>query len=302
MRILRSLLLKPHNVSKIDDKTEPAEIANHFQDIYKDLYNSVPSEEKVEGILHNINQNIDDEDINIVDSVDKSIIKEAIDKLKNGKSDVDKDFGSDALINGCDVISEPLSFLIKTFLIHGSIPLFLLVCSLVPIVKDKLGNLNSSDNHRAIAISSLLLKILDWVIITLHGDKIQFSDFQFGFSKDNSTTMCTGIATEVISYYTRHNKSVYCCLLDLKKAFDKVEFGKLFEKLNERNFPKIFLRLLIFIYQKQSCQVKWESKLSHRFTVKNGVRQGAVLSPSLFSLYIDALLIRLKKIWLWMSH
>ena len=44
----------------------------------------------------------------------------------------------------------------------------------------------------------------------------------------------------------------------------------------------------------QSCKVKWESIFSEEFKVKNGVRQGAVLSPTLFSLYIDDLLILLE--------
>ena len=154
--------------------------------------------------------------------MDNTLIKKAISELRKGKSDVDNDFGSDAFINASDTVSEPIAFLIRTFLIHGFVPIFLLICSLVPLVKDKLGDLNSSENYRAIDISSLFLKILDWVIILLHGDKIQACDLQFGFSVDNSTTMCTWIATEVIGYYIRKKKSVYCCLIDLKKAFDKV--------------------------------------------------------------------------------
>ena len=107
--------------------------------------------------------------------------------------------------------------------------------------------------------------------------------------------MCTWILTEVVSYYIRNNTSVYCCLLDLKKAFDKVEFGKLFEKLIDRKIPSIFLRLLIFIYLNQSCRVRWDSSLSEEFTVKNGVRQGAVLSPTLFDLYLNSLLLQLER-------
>ena len=58
--------------------------------------------------------------------------------------------------------------------------------------------------------------------------------------------------------------------------------------------PKIFVRLLIFLYIHQSCKVRWNKSYSESFSVVNGVRQGAVLSPSLFSLYIDKLLLNLK--------
>ena len=84
----------------------------------------------------------------------------------------------------------------------------------MPLVKDKLGDISNSDNYRAIAISSIFLKIFDWVIILLFSDQLNTSDLQFGFLKNNSTTMCTWILTEVVSYYIRNNTSVFCCLLD----------------------------------------------------------------------------------------
>ena len=48
------------------------------------------------------------------------------------------------------------------------------------------------------------------------------------------------------------------------------------------------------MYTEQTCKVKWNKALSESFSIVNGVRQGAVLSPSLFSLYIDKLLISLE--------
>ena len=106
--------------------------------------------------------------------------------------------------------------------------------------------------------------------------------------------MCTSLASEVISYYIRKKTSVFCCLLDLKKAFDKVKFSTLFTKLLDKGMPKLFVRLLIIMYIHQSCKVRWNQSMSSSFTIVNGVRQGAVLSPSLFSLYIDKLLISLE--------
>ena len=140
------------------------------------------------------------------------------------------------------MLAASISFLFKTFLVHGFIPTFLLICSLVPLIKDNLGNISSSDNYRAIAISSLLLKIFDWVILLLFSENFKTHDLQFGFQEKSSTTMCTWIASEAISYYIRNNSSVFCCLLDLKKAFDKVQFAKLFEKLIEVKVSMIFLR------------------------------------------------------------
>ena len=57
----------------------------------------------------------------------------------------------------------------------------------------------------------------------------------------------------------------------------------------------IFLRVLIFIYRNQQCNVKWNTSLSSHFPVSNGVRQGAVSSPILFSVYINDLLVILRE-------
>ena len=269
-------------------------ISGHFKEVYTDLYNSVPSNVELQEILHSINIDVNMNDLESVDLIDGDLVKQAIGKLKLGKSDSQFMFGSDALIHGSEILSDKLAFIFRTFLVHGFVPLFLLVCTLVPIVKDRLGDKSSSDNYRAIAISSLLLKIFDWIILMLHGNSLDTSDLQFGFQTGSSTLMCTWVASEVISYYIRHKTSVYCCLLDLKKAFDKVKFSILFSKLLDKGMPKLYVRLLIIMYINQSCKVRWNASMSASFSIVNGVRQGAVLSPSLFSLYIDKLLVSLE--------
>ncbi|CAL4163386.1 unnamed protein product, partial [Meganyctiphanes norvegica] len=55
------------------------------------------------------------------------------------------------------------------------------------------------------------------------------------------------------------------------------------------------VRLLLNMYTTQKLQVKWNSNISPKFDVTNGVRQGGVLSPLLFSVYIDELLEKLKR-------
>ena len=82
--------------------------------------------------------------------------------------------------------------------------------------------------------------------------------------------------------------------MDMSKAFDMVEWGELFSTLLDRKVDCLFLRVMLYIYKNQTCDVKWSGEYSHRFPVSNGVRQGAVSSAFLFSVYIDELLIILK--------
>ena len=138
------------------------------------------------------------------------------------------------------------------------------------------------------------MKIFDHIMIKLFGDRLAPSHYQFGFMKNCSTTMCSFVVTETINYFTNRKTPIYCCLLDLTKAFDTVEFSTLFRKLWGR-LPSIFLRLLIFSYMNQECLIKSNNCLSRRFSIKNGVRQGAVASPYFFSIYLDDLFTILKR-------
>ena len=202
---------------------------------------------------------------------------------------------SDCLSSGPPALAVHLTSLLKAFIIHGRVPYFLLICTLLPLVKDNLADITSSDNYRAIASGSLLLKLLDTLIIVLEGEKLSCDKLQFGFQAGSSTSMCTWTATTVIEHYNQRGRPVYSCAMDLSKAFDLVEWLSLFKVLAAKGISTIFLRILLFIYRNQTCDVKWSSTYSYRFKVSNGVRQGAVSSPLLFSVYIDDLITLLRQ-------
>ena len=233
-------------------------------------------------------------DISDIDRVDNNVIKMALGRMKANKSDSVNDFQSDCLINGPPELISHLANMLKTFIMHGEVPYFILVCTLLPLVKDSLGDITLSDNYRAIAASSQILKLLDIVILILEGEKLGCDEMQFGFQQKASTTMCSWAVSAVIDHYNRQGSAVYGCAMDLSKAFDLVEWVTLFQTLLSRHVSPVFLRTLLFVYTAQSCDVKWNGVLSSRFPVTNGVRQGAVSSPALFSVYIIDLFSILK--------
>ncbi len=161
---------------------------------------------------------------------------------------------------------------------------------LLPLVKDKRGKLQDSGNYRAITIGSSILKLFEIVILNKHSFVFQTSNLQFGFKKKSSPVMCTMTAQEVISHYNSNKTKVFTVLLDASKAFDRVNYIKLFEKLLKREMCPLVMRLLLQTYLDQKLCVKWNDTLSETFGVTNGVRQGGILSPLLFGIYIDELL------------
>jgi len=100
---------------------------------------------------------------------------------------------------------------------------------------------------------------------------------------------------EILAYYTVDGGSAFCTLFDATKAFDRGNYCKLFTKLMSRNIPRKYLRLLLNMYTSSVARVSWNGIFSQSFTVENGVRQGGVVSPVLFCLYIDGLLQRLLR-------
>ena len=90
----------------------------------------------------------------------------------------------------------------------------------------------------------------------------------------------------MIKYYTRQNSPVYACFLDASKAIDRISRWTLFKKLIACNTPLLIVRILMFWYQRQSICVKWGNRTYEYFSFINGVRQGGVLSPQLFAIYI----------------
>ena len=87
---------------------------------------------------------------------------------------------------------------------------------------------------------------------------------------------------------------VYCSFLDASKAFDRLVNSGLFLKMIEINLPKIFIDIIICWYDGLFCQVLWDGTYSDWFPVIAGVRQGGVLSPDFYGLYVDDLLSLLE--------
>ena len=177
-------------------------------------------------------------------------------------------------------------------LIHGVSPSELLIGTMVPLQKDKRKAHHSSDNYRALTLGSVIGKLYDAIIIKQQTGVFDTSDLEFGFKDGLSTTMCTFIVKETISYYENNGDTAHVLLLDASKAFHRVNYCMLFPKIIDKGMCPLVVRLLLHMYVHQKLQVRWNYVMSNQFSIKNGVRQGGV--TCLFGIYIDGLLDELK--------
>ena len=287
--------------SSMDGKSE--NIQEHFKSIYETLYNSVDDSGELKAINDEVNKKLNASHLIDVSKVTPTIVKEASTHIKDDKTDPIFSFSSDCIKNGPDLLFEKLSLVLKSFLIHGHVTVFLLLATLVPIIKDKLGSISSSKNYRSIAISSLVLKLIDWVIILLFGDVLALDVLQYAYQPGCSTTMCTWAVIETVSYFLRNGSEVYTCLMDMTKAFDLVKHSLLFRKLLKAGLSLIFVRMLLFIYTMQTANVRWNGQVSNIFSLSNGVRQGGVISAILYCFYLNDLfqLLRQRSAGCWVK-
>ena len=147
----------------------------------------------------------------------------------------------------------------------------------------------TKNNYRPIALSSTISKVFENVILHRLEEYLWTTDNQFGFKAGHSTDLSVYALTEFIEYLKRRTTSVYVAFLDASKAFNKINHWVSFKKLLNRGVPIYLVNVLCYWYQHQSMYVKWGSTLSSKFQVTNGVRQGGVLSPLLFNVYVNEL-------------
>ena len=280
-----------------------SDVETHFANTYRKIYNSVNDHGNLLEVTQFLEKKVNPSSIADVERITPLIVEEAIKHLKNNKTDPVFDLSSDCLKNAPFILCEQLALLFKHFVMHGHISLTLMISALIPLVKDKLGDITASNNYRSIALSSLILKVFDWVVLLLYSDDLKVDELQFGFQQNTSTSMCTWLAVEAIEYFMRNGSDVYVCVMGMTKAFDTVQHSKLFWKPVDKGIPPIYIRLLLIMYEKQQASVRWNNILSKPFPLNNGVKQGAVMSPMLYCVYTDGLLklLRKKKTGCWVN-
>ena len=188
---------KSHSTNCMDDVTDSEQIAKTFSDKYCGLYNSVSYENlQLANIIsdntvdvkmycmteHNSTCTVN-KSITHTHSVTPDMVQSANNKIKPGKSDCTDSILFDNLTNGTLKLNMFISVLFFAMLIRGGAPGGLLLSTLVPIPTNKRGNTTDSNNYRAIAISSLLGKMFDLIVLSQQGSSLETDNLQIGFKK-----------------------------------------------------------------------------------------------------------------------
>lgn len=274
--------------STIDNANTPKDILQVWENQFKNIFNCIPKKTYNEPFCLDTNY----EKVKVTNSE----IQDAIESLDLNKSCGLDGIFAEHLKYASSKLIPLLSLCFSGLLIHGILPDSLMAVIIVPVIKDKCGNVNVKENYRPIALASILSKVLEIIILNRIDKYLITCDNQFGFKKGHGTDQCIYVLKDIIKLYRSLNTCISVCFLDASKAFDRVNHHYLFQKLNNRGIPGYILRILVYWYENQKMMVRWGNLTSAAFGVSNGVRQGGILSPHLFNIYVDDLSRRLNNI------
>jgi len=150
------------------------------------------------------------------------------------------------------------------------------------------------NNYRGISLLSCLGKLFCSIVneyLTVKVESAQLlTELQGGFRrKRGCREQSFLLLSTLLSAEKRRGKQAFCTFVDFKKAYDSVRHSVLWDRLKALKLGPKLLDLLKSIYDRVKCTVRHGGKLSSFFPYDIGVRQGCILSPIIFNLFINEL-------------
>ena len=219
-------------------------------------------------------------------------IETTVKSLKSRKAPGPDKIRNEMLKAGVQFLKTALQKLFNLILQSGFYPSSWCEGIITPIYKS--GNKQDPGNYRGICINSCLGKLFTSVLNTRLKNFVIDQDIlheaQIGFLPNHRTTdHIFTLRTLIDKYVNQTTKGkLYTCFIDFKKAFDSVWHDGLFYKLLRYNIGGKFYDLIKHLYSKTKCSIKFsDCQRTEFFNYCKGVRQGCILSPMLFNLYLN---------------
>ena len=226
------------------------------------------------------------ESLNNTPSTDE--IQKALNSLKNNKSPGPDGVQAELLKNGGCVAEERIQALIHQTWTEGKIPQVWKDANLITIYKSK-GDKTDCGNSRGISLLSVAGKILAKVLcnrlVEQVGERL-IPETQCGFRAERGTCDMLFVARQLQEKCREQHRDLHMAFVDLSKAFDRVPRNMLWKVLERLGCPPHFISMVRQFHEGMQCRVSAAGDLSEPFDVTVGVKQGCVMAPVLFNIYL----------------
>ena len=223
-------------------------------------------------------------------------VRKAVKKLKKGKSPGVDEITSEMLIYGGESVLEWLLRVCKVCVSEGRVPNDWMKAIIVPLYKGK-GDKSDCKNYRGISLLSIPGKVYGRILI----EKVRFltegmiGEEQCGFRSGRGCVDQVFVMRQLSEKMIDKKKSLYAAYMDLEKAYDRIDRDAMWCVLGMYGVNGQLLRAVQSMYERSEACVRVCREESDWFQVRVGLRQGCVMSPWLFNLFMDGVMKEVRE-------
>ena len=157
------------------------------------------------------------------------------------------------------------------------------------ITLPKKGNLQQCQNYRTISLISHASKVMMKILLNRLKPQAEqiIAEEQAGFRPGRSTTEQIFNLRILCERYLQHQQDLFHVFVDFKKAFDRVWHAALWSTMKLYNINVNFIKVIESLYSKATSAVYYSGSVGEWFRTTAGVRQGCLLSPTLFKIFLE---------------
>ena len=216
-------------------------------------------------------------------------VEQAIKKMKNNKSPGLDGIPAEVYKHGGPALKRRLHQLVLTIWNEETIPKELKDANLVPIYKKK-GDRTVCGNSRGISLLAVAGKIVARLLLDrlVTVADVVLPESQCGFRSNRGTADMIFAVRQLQEKAREQHIPLYAAFIDLEKAFDSVDRQLLWSTLGKAGCPPKLTRIIAQFHEGMSGRITHNGATSTPFPINVGVKQGCLLAPVLFNIFVAA--------------
>ncbi len=285
---------------EIEGKTyvisKPEEVVEEVGQYWTKLFQATPPDTPEPKWLKKINK-VKWNHQELIGKIDMEEIKSVIKNLKKKKAAGSDKIPNEFFMDAPDPILHLFMEIYNKCLELGKIPEQWKEGIIHPIFKK--GDKFELTNFRPIALLQTQYKIYSAIINNRISKQMKslgvYSRFQGAWQKNKLTTNNVKVLINILEDAKEYNKELHTLFIDITKAYDSVEHWGLLQICERYGMNKEFTKVIASLIEDTHTRVITQYGLTKRIQIGKGVRQGDVISPTLFILWLNPLLDILEK-------
>ena len=273
--------------------TEPTRVKSRWSEYFEQLLN-VDDGRRAE--LTEVRGGGGDENVNTNMDVRVDDVRRAVKKLKKGKSPGVDGITSEMLKYGGECVLEWLTRVCNVCVSEEKVPNDWIRAIIVPLYKGK-GDRSDCKNYRGISLLSIPGKVYGRVLIERIRSLTEgmIGEEQCGFRSGRGCVDQVFVMKQMSEKFVDKSKCLYVAYMDLEKAYDRIDRDAMWRVLSMYGINGQLLKAVQSLYTGSEACVRVCREESEWFEVGVGLRQGCVMSPWLFNLFMDGVMREVRE-------